>query len=659
MRNETGRKPRRPKRTPVERERYSPPALSRLVICLSLAVLLGVGGSVAYGFWVFNGLQQTKVVPDKTEKGSLKPAIAAAKAERVTAPAAKTLPQPEQTKVDLAAWAEKLTAAGDTTKAETRASAQTGETASTSQPSVSDLLSKVRHAEEGSRKKSSGTDKDNDEVAAERTERTPRKPNSLLTLIEKTDAKADDAKVADKAQPKAGPPPPPPPIQMPEVTRKPDAQAASRLRSKIVQAMRTQDLQAVTTNTTALAATNCSAAVDALLQLAFVPSPAIFDAVRNGLSELTHPEALDKLLKRFRSASGPKGWMLQVLILDSFSKRESPPGFEAFNLAIKSNHPKVRLAAARSLARGKWSDVQAVPLLVAALEQAEKYTDTGTLHWEIRSALVEKTGYDFSTAKDWVAFMNTKGTPDADSKGQMTQVALEEELEYYGNKVTSRRLLFIIDTSGSMNVINLFGYDDVPKNLGTWIGPASKKRGGVDRGPPEHNWRPSSEWIQWVRDHPECTRMERAKSELARLISAMPKESYFNIIAFSTGVRSWKPTLVPATPQHVQHALKYVKGLHPSGNTESDKALEEAFDKNWMADTVYFLSDGEPSRDGMEPLPIDPILDRVSELNRFAQIIIHSLQVAHMGQGFMKSLAGDNKGSYQNISNRPAKPFWK
>ncbi|CAF2141972.1 unnamed protein product [Rotaria magnacalcarata] len=70
----------------------------------------------------------------------------------------------------------------------------------------------------------------------------------------------------------------------------------------------------------------------------------------------------------------------------------------------------------------------------------------------------------------------------------------------------------------------------------------------------------------------------------------------FNIMHFSTHVHRWKHSLTHATSHHLKEAEHYLDHLQPEGHTNTHDALKQALNDE-EADTIYLLSDGEPSTD--------------------------------------------------------------
>jgi hypothetical protein len=169
---------------------------------------------------------------------------------------------------------------------------------------------------------------------------------------------------------------------------------------------------------------------------------------------------------------------------------------------------------------------------------------------------------------------------------------------YYGMSIHARRMVFVIDISGSM------------------------------RG----------------------ARITTAKRELMGAINALPEGAEFSMIAFNHMVNVWQPYLVRATPANKQNALRFVVYLNPGGRTAAYDALEAALRLD--VEAIYFLTDGEPT-DGKI---VDPsmIVAAVSRINRNRRMSIYSIGIAPGAAGgpldlFLKTLSEQNYGLYRRV----------
>lgn len=169
---------------------------------------------------------------------------------------------------------------------------------------------------------------------------------------------------------------------------------------------------------------------------------------------------------------------------------------------------------------------------------------------------------------------------------------------YYGMPIYAQRLVFVIDTSGSMRGL----------------------------------------------------RIEAAKRELVNAINALPEGVYFDVLVFNVGVYKWQPKLLVASQANKQAAIAFVQlqGLGPA--TASYDALEAALDLD--AEAIYFLTDGAP-RGGKVDQPAE-IVDVLSRLNRTRRVTINSIGIGVGPEGnlfdtFLKTLSEKNYGDYRRV----------
>ena len=145
-------------------------------------------------------------------------------------------------------------------------------------------------------------------------------------------------------------------------------------------------------------------------------------------------------------------------------------------------------------------------------------------------------------------------------------------------------------------------------------------------------------------------KIDAAKTELIRAIKELPKEVYFDVIAFDNTVRVWRPELVAADEQAKRVAANVVLEQPLKFKTASYDALEAAFGLN--PEAIYFLSDGAPFGGKID----DPktIISTISEINRVRRVSIHAIGVAtnlsSILESFMKGLAAANWGIYKPVN---------
>ncbi|WP_298913954.1 VIT and VWA domain-containing protein [uncultured Roseobacter sp.] len=89
--------------------------------------------------------------------------------------------------------------------------------------------------------------------------------------------------------------------------------------------------------------------------------------------------------------------------------------------------------------------------------------------------------------------------------------------------------------------------------------------------------------------------MEASKVFMDRALQGLREDDYFRIIPFSDTTRTYSAEAQPATGRNVRQARDYVRRLSAGGGTEIDKAIRTALATEQPADTlriVVFLSDG-------------------------------------------------------------------
>lgn len=225
----------------------------------------------------------------------------------------------------------------------------------------------------------------------------------------------------------------------------------------------------------------------------------------------------------------------------------------------------------------------------------------GLVQFDVVSHLIAATGQNFGDDaakwKAWWAENRGKGRPPDKSPpppfGNYGKFG-----EYYGIPICAKRVVFVLDTSLSM------------------------------RG----------------------ARIDAAKTELIRAIKELPKEVYFDVIAFDNTARVWQPELVQATEQMKSLAVNVVIEQPLKFKTASYDALEAAF--GLSPEAIYFLSDGAPFGGKID----DPreIIATISSINRVRRVSIHSIGIgireSAVFEKFMKGLAEANWGIYKPVN---------
>jgi hypothetical protein len=382
---------------------------------------------------------------------------------------------------------------------------------------------------------------------------------------------------------------------------------------------------------TAVSKLRNEAALAAMEKLAFAePDPRGRYVLVGGLA--SNPAAKGPDL--FRKATKDESWLVRLAALDGLGNRKDPANLEVAVGALKDPSWPLRRAAVRALAA--MHDVKAVPHLVAAMQ-----TEDGMLLEEYEHALEALTGAKLGHFADawrrWYeehkAELSAQGAKAPPVKAGK---AAPNPVNYYGIEAVSRKVLFVIDISGSMK-----------EEIG-----GAEETTGVSRS-----------------QQLSGPKIEIAKRMLSDAIHKLEPATTFNIVFFNHQVRTFEDRLVPASPENVGKADLMIMECGPSGSTWAYGALQKAFEFagvsgapvtgkfDPLVDTIFFLSDGAPTDgdpESAKPMEPDVILKAVAEWNRVARLRIHTIAIdPRIGKGafvrFMKSLAAQNSGTYTEV----------
>ena len=424
------------------------------------------------------------------------------------------------------------------------------------------------------------------------------------------------------------------------------------LKKDLERAVLLDDWEGTATIIREIAALETREAVEAVLKVALaLEKDEVYRAVQEAISGLKGEEPISlcsEILRKDRKVGKKLGrWEMRVAIAEAFGRRKDEPTYPPLVAALEDPTLPVRLQAMRSLAlRG---ERRAVPVLVDALERQEK--SPGVLWEEARAALMKLTGQDLAEAADWRNWWAAHGDeepapgPDGagdDAKKGDGKSTVSNSPTFFGVEIVSKRIVFLIDVSGSMNM-----WDE------------GKAEGETPRGTD-----PAGDGYSVSR-----TRIHRAKRELIRVVRALRSEVRFNIITFSHDLATWKKgRLVPAGTTAKASAIGWVRDLVADGGTATDEVLEAAFLVK-EANTFILLSDGVVSKPSGDNPTADEVIAMVREQNRFRKVKIHTFgfdgdgnpppgterhplqspaRVAEF-RAMMQKMAEENDGKYTSI----------
>ncbi|MBK9385172.1 MAG: HEAT repeat domain-containing protein [Planctomycetes bacterium] len=317
---------------------------------------------------------------------------------------------------------------------------------------------------------------------------------------------------------------------------------------------------------------------------------------------------------------------IRALAIDALAVQKDEASLdELLANQLRDTRWEVRLAAIRALASIR--AVRSIPPLLVSLE-----TETGRLQDEVEKTLQTLTSKSFNRSVElwkrwWAEAAPTFTLPIPQPTAPETEAT--DGPRFYGLTVVSRRVVFVLDCSGSMGFA-LDAVDD-PARQGD---PRYQK-------PPEPG---------------ESSRYDIAKQELFRALGGIAQGGWFNLVFYSDEVRTWKRKMTEMSDEVRAEVRGYVEAeIKPEGSTNIHGGLAAAFDLAGIGardryydsevDTIYFLSDGHPTSGEM--LDREQILEYVRRRNALSKIVIHTIGMGEDHDAIlMRRLAEENGGKY-------------
>jgi hypothetical protein len=273
-------------------------------------------------------------------------------------------------------------------------------------------------------------------------------------------------------------------------------------------------------------------------------------------------------------------------------------GIETAQQSLGHKSWELRSLAFRYLTRCR--DVASIPLLIARYEREE-----GRLAAELDQALFVHTGTRCWKRSDWERWWSKHKTgfvlPHPDSVKGGGSSSGGKTISYHDIPVVSSRMCFLVDRSGSMSA-----------PIGT-----DKK----------------------------FNRLAAAKEQLTRVVEALPATTWVNLIDYETGVHPMWDEVRKLDAEARKDMLNRVANLQLAGGTNIFEALEAAF-KDPKVDTIYLLTDGQPSSGRLTNA--EDIIDEVRRWNRTKQVVIHCIGLG-IDSDLLKRLAAMTGGSYKFV----------
>ena len=280
--------------------------------------------------------------------------------------------------------------------------------------------------------------------------------------------------------------------------------------------------------------------------------------------------------------------------------------------ALDHDDWSTRFTAIEAVAEMK--DKQTVPKLIERLGK-----DEGRLKKRIAEVLWQLTAQpfdeDLAKWKNWwteaaekfaVATEKDLDKATAERERRRLSERTRGTVKFFGIKVESHRVIFIIDISGSM----------LESMYGRYVG----KRG--------------------------ASRIDVAKQEVVQAIQNLEEGTLFNILAFSSSITRWqKEGIGSVSTQSRKDAVDWVERLGASGATNLYDTVKMAFEDKDV-DTIFIMSDGEPTNGEV----IDPyrIREDVAFWNKHRKVKINSIAIGGNLE-ILEWLAADAGGKYMQM----------
>lgn len=283
----------------------------------------------------------------------------------------------------------------------------------------------------------------------------------------------------------------------------------------------------------------------------------------------------------------------------------------------------VRRAAYEALAA--LASVEAIDFLLDRME-----TETGVPELEIGDLLRWIFGVDYHQSvplwrEHWA---NERDDWTGEKKGKRDRREADQETwRYHGLRLHSKRVVFVIDISASME--RGVGYRPLPVPVANPTVNSGRRK------------------------------MDIAREELLRAIDSLADDASFNLIVYHTKIKTLFRRMMPATKANRDKARGWVMRLEPWGNTNLSESLLAAFamteagarpKDTEIADTILFLSDGKST---CGPIKYEEdLLAEIDRLNLHRQVLVHTISLGFEdNKEFMESLAERNGGQHVRIED--------
>jgi hypothetical protein len=323
-----------------------------------------------------------------------------------------------------------------------------------------------------------------------------------------------------------------------------------------------------------------------------------------GISGINNPNVISTLLELILD----KDARIKIGVFNALGELKSKEGTEeAFKLINSEVTWEIKIAAIQYL-----SNLNGQSLIEPLIHLLENKTIEGRLRGEIAGVLNQLTRKNIGLqGSAWREWWNKKNK--VKQSGNQPEETITVTTVYYGIKEPSKRIIFILDISPSMQ----WGAELVEDPEADKTQPTPKFINTDGKPVDEKLVKELQSKKEIINKRPVTKRLEAAKRELVNTIYHLDSSVYFTIIFFSTPVTLWKESLIPATADNKIAAMKEIEKQNCGNGTATFDALETAYkiteqkngegkkiilDKKGYiieqmngADTIFLVTDGSPT----------------------------------------------------------------
>ena len=313
--------------------------------------------------------------------------------------------------------------------------------------------------------------------------------------------------------------------------------------------------------------------------------------------------------------------------------------YEGIIAGLKDMEVLVRGAAIRSLQRIRHKGM--IPALIDALAGEKE----DRLKVDSLQLLVNITGKNMGLEPDdwrkWWEIAEPKFEfPKEAGKVEGKTATRAFDLKYFGVEISSKRLAFLVDYSGSMTeMVDVYVRDEKAEKGGEGK-PEQKTQASGGEAPKEKKEEKKG-------PKSKARKIDVLKKELARVVTGLPNDAHINVVTFSAAFKPWQETLQPLAGGGREKAISFIRETNTSSGTNVFDTLEFAL-KDKRVDTIFLLTDGNPTRGRF----VDPaaIAREIKALNRIRGVVINCIAFGAEAP-LLKELAKENGGVYRFVDS--------